>query len=117
MSEFSEWEAISKPVIGVSDKRIFRPPYLVLNNNVRTTAERSGYQIVMGESSGDAIPGITLEEIKTKTLSILTAWNEPKPCVLIFHDNRPTTYQSLGEIINNLQQQGFLLVHFDPSRL
>jgi hypothetical protein len=36
---------------------------------------------------------------------------------LIFHDNRPTTYQHLDEIVSNLQQQGFRLVHFDPKRL
>jgi peptidoglycan/xylan/chitin deacetylase (PgdA/CDA1 family) len=117
LGEFTEWEAISKPVIGALNMRFYRPPYFLLNTTVRETARRLGYQIVMGESVGDAIPGITVEMIKQKTQSILAAWSKPYPCLLIFHDNRPTTYQHLDEIVSNLQQQGFQLVHFDPKRL
>ncbi len=117
ISEFIEWETISKPVLGASDTKLFRPPYLVVTKNVRETAKRLGYQIVMGEPVGDTIPGITVNEIKQKTQSILAAWNKPYPCVLIFHDIRPATYEHLDEIVGNLQQQGFRLVHFDPKRL
>ncbi|MFZ2169932.1 MAG: polysaccharide deacetylase family protein [Methylococcaceae bacterium] len=117
LNEFAEWETISKLVLGVSNLHLFRPPYLILNANVRETAKRLGYQIVMGESVGDTIPGMTVARIKQKTQSILAAWSKPYPCLLIFHDNRPTTYRHLDEIISNLQQQGFRLVHFDPKRL
>jgi len=117
LSELAEWEDISKRVVGTSKMHLFRPPYLILNSNVRETTNRLGYQIVMGESVGDAIPGMTVEMIKQKTQSILEAWNKPYPCLLIFHDNRPATYLHLNEIISNLQQQGFRLVHFDPKRL
>jgi len=117
LNEFTEWEAISKLVLGTSTVHLFRPPYFILNKNVRETADRLGYQIVMGESVGDAIPGMTVDEIKQKTQHILAAWSKPYPCLLIFHDNRPTTYQHLDEIVSNLQQQGFQLVHFDPKRL
>jgi peptidoglycan-N-acetylglucosamine deacetylase len=115
--EFTEWEAISKRVLGASNMHLFRPPYLILNTSVRETAERLGYQIVMGELAGDAVPDITVDEIMQKTQSILAAWNRPYPCLLIFHDNRPTTYQHLDEIVSNLQHQGFQLVHFDAKRL
>ncbi|MGH8558514.1 MAG: polysaccharide deacetylase family protein [Methylococcales bacterium] len=115
--EITEWEAISKLVLGPSNRRMFRPPYFILDTNVRETAKRLGYQIVMGESVGDTKPGMTVDEIKQNTRSILEAWTKPYPCLLIFHDNRPTTYQHLDEIVSNLQHQGFRLVHFDPKRL
>ena len=117
LSEFTEWEAISKRIIGASNTRLFRPPYLIVTQNMRETASRLGYQIVMGEPVGDATPGITVDAIKEKTRSILAAWSKPYPCVLIFHDIRPVTYGHLYEIVSNLQQQGFRLVHFDPQRL
>jgi peptidoglycan/xylan/chitin deacetylase (PgdA/CDA1 family) len=117
LGEFTEWEAIFKRVLGASNMHLFRPPYLILNTNVRETANRLGYQIVMGDAAGDTIPGMTVDMIKQKTQSILAAWSRPYPCVLIFHDTRPITYQHLDEIISNLQQQGFRLVHFDAKRL
>jgi hypothetical protein len=61
----------------------------------------------MGELAGDAVPNMTVDEIMQKTQSILSAWKRPYPCLLIFHDNRPTTYQHLDEIVSNLQHQGF----------
>lgn len=117
LREFSEWEIIAEPVLGAANNRLFRPPYFILTATVRETATRLGYQIVMGESAGDAIPGITVDEVKQKTQAILAAWAKPYPCVLVFHDNRPTTYRHLDEIVSHLQQQGFRLVHFDPERL
>jgi len=116
-SEFAMWEATSTRVLGASSTRLFRPPYLILTKNVRETANRLGYQIVMGELVGDAIPYVTLDEIMKKTESILRAWSKPYPCVLIFHGNRPTTYEHLTEIVENLQQQGFALIDFAPERL
>ena len=117
LDEFTEWEDIYKRVLGSSNRRLFRPPYFIINKNVRETANRLGYQIVMGESVGDTTPEVTTEAIKQKTQSILAAWNKPYPCVLVFHVHRPTTYRHLDEIVSHLQQQGFRLVHFDPKRL
>ena len=117
LGEFTEWEAISKLALGASNMRLFRPPYFILNANVRETASRLGYQIVMGESVSDAIPGMTVDLIQQKTQSILAAWSKHYPCLLIFHDTRPTTYRHLDEIVSNLLQQGFRLVHPDPKRI
>lgn len=116
-AEFAKWETTSTRVLGVSSMRLFRPPYLILTKNVREAAKRLGYQVVLGELVGDAAPNVSLDEIIKETESILRAWKKPKPCVLIFHDNRPTTYQHLAEIVENLQQQGFVLVDFDPERI
>lgn len=117
LAEFTEWEAIHESVLGATEMRLFRPPYLILSTHVRETANRLGYQIVMGKSVGDSRPGATVAMIQQKTQSILAAWNKPHPCLLIFHDNRPVTYRHLVEIVGKLQQQGFRLVHFDPNRL
>ena len=117
LSEITEWEAISNRVLGASNTRLFRPPYFILTKNVLETTSRLGYQVVLGESVGDTIPGITVDEIKQKTQSILATWSKPYPCVLTFHDSRPATYGHLDEIVSNLQQQGFRLVHFNPKRL
>ena len=117
LREFTEWEAIAKPVLDEADPRLFRPPYFILTANLREIAERLNYRIVMGEAVGDAIPGMTVAAIKEKTQSILAAWSKPYPCVLLFHDSHPATYGHLHEIVSNLQQQGYSLVHFDPERL
>lgn len=117
LGEFTEWEAIVKPVLGTSNSHLFRPPYFLLNAIVRNTARQLGYRIVMGESVGDAIPDVTLLAIKAKAQSILMAWKKPYPCLLIFHENRPVTYMHLDEIVRNLQWLGFRLVHFDSKRL
>jgi peptidoglycan/xylan/chitin deacetylase (PgdA/CDA1 family) len=116
-AEFAMWEATSTRVLGASSTRLFRPPYLILTKNVRETANRLGYQLVMGELVGDTTPNVTLDEIMKGTESILQAWSKPYPCVLIFHDNRPTTYEHLTEIVESLQQQGFALIDFAPERL
>jgi peptidoglycan/xylan/chitin deacetylase (PgdA/CDA1 family) len=117
LNEFTEWEAVSKPVLGQLNPRMFRPPYLIVTESVRETARKLDYKIVMGEMAGDAIPGMEVEDIKKKTSSILAAWSKPYPCVLIFHDIFPVTYEHLYEIVSNLQKQGFSLVNFDTGRL
>lgn len=117
LKEFSEWEAIAKRVLGTANAHLFRPPYFIVSQNVRDTARQLGYQIVIGETVDDSMPGMTLSLIKLRTQSILSAWNKSKPCLLIFHDTRPTSYLNLSDIVSNLQQQGFRLVHFDPKRL
>ena len=89
----------------------------MLTDNIRETAKLLNYQIVMGETVGDAVPNVTLDEIITQTESIMRAWKKPYPCVLVFHDNRPTTYENLTKIVENLQQKGFALVDFDAERL
>ena len=117
LAEFSELESISKQVLGAANSHLFRPPYLILDSNIREIAAQLGYQIVLGELVGDAIPGITVAGVMDRTEAILAAWQKPYPCLLIFHDIRPTTYEHLDEIIENLQQHGFKLVHFDSKRL
>jgi hypothetical protein len=97
--------------------KLFRPPYFVHTDALRQTADALGYQIVMGESAGDAEPNMTLERLQRKAAAILAAWDKPWPCVLVFHDNRKLTSLHLAEIVTYLQQQGFELAHFDAARL
>jgi peptidoglycan/xylan/chitin deacetylase (PgdA/CDA1 family) len=116
-AELTQWEALALPVLGEQDVRLFRPPYLLRTKNLLATTDQMGYQVVMGMSAGDAAPLLTLNMIKAKTSALLRDWDKPYPCVLVFHDIRPLTYKHLDEIVTNLQQQGFQLVHFDPARL
>ena len=116
-AELTQWEALALPVLGEQKVRLFRPPYLVLTNKLRATAQQMDYQIVMGSSTGDTTPFLTLTMIKAKTAALLRNWDKPYPCVLVFHDIRPATYEHLDEIVSSLQQKGFQLVHFDPARL
>lgn len=115
--ELAQWEAIATPVLGEQDIQLFRPPYLILTKNLRAVAQQMDYQIVMGSSTGDTTPFLPLATVKAKTAALLSNWNKPYPCVLVFHDMRPATYEHLDEIIINLQRKGFRLVHFDPARL
>lgn len=117
LAEFTAWEAVATPVLGSLPVRLFRPPYFILTPQVQAVAERLGYQIVLGESVGDATPNMSVEMIKQQTTAILASWDQPYPCVLVFHDIQPATYGHLDEIVGHLQQQGFRLVHFDPARL
>jgi hypothetical protein len=97
--------------------RLFRPPYYILKENVRETANRLGYQTVMGESVGDAAPNVTLDEIISNSESTLRVWDKPYRCVLVFNDHSPTTDEHSAEIVETLQQQGFVLVDFEAEWL
>lgn len=116
-SELFQWEAAAGSVCGASFPRLFRPPYLIGSEIVCEIIRQAGYQMVMGEAIGDTTPHITVKQIKEKAKRILTAWNQPYPCVLIFHDTLPVTYRYLGEIVRYLQHRGFRLVHFNPVRV
>jgi peptidoglycan-N-acetylglucosamine deacetylase len=117
LAELTRWEDIATPIIGAPAERLFRPPYFINTATAREVAQRQGYQIVMGESAGDASPFASLATVMNRTTAILANWDKPYPCVLVFHDIRPATYEHLAEIVANLQQHGFQLVHFDPARL
>lgn len=116
-SELIEWEAIAQPVLGTINPRLFRPPYSVTTETEREVAAQLGYKIVLGEAVGDTLLGTEVQDIEERAQSILAAWHQPFPCVLIFHDIQPDTSAHLGEIVDELQRQGFRLVHFDPGRL
>ena len=104
--------------LGVTPTKIFRPSYMYNSPEVYDAAEQSGFDVVWGKYAGDSNPFITsAEAIKKKSLQILRSWKEDEPCVLIFHDNQPVTYNHIGEIIEYLQIKGFTLAHFDPQRI
>jgi hypothetical protein len=96
---------------------IFRSPYLYDDPGVRQGAAAAGYSTVWGELTHDTIPFVSVDTVKNNALEILKGWNKPEPCVLIFHDIRPATYDHIGEIVSFLQDQGFQLVHFDPGAI
>lgn len=117
LSELNEWETILLQITGNPGSRLFRPPYGIENIAISQAVNQLDYQIILGESVGDASPNASVETIKKKAKDILEGWHKPTPCVLIFHDIRPVTSDHLIEIIEHLQEGGFTLIHFDPDRL
>lgn len=117
LEEIAAWEKFAANLLDPAAPRLFRPPYLVDTPAVRQAAAEAGYQVVMGVSSGDAAPLATPYAIVERVSGILNKWDSAVPCVLVFHDTRPATQQSLAEIVGALQARGFHLVHFDPARL
>lgn len=115
--EISAWEEAARSALVHGGHKLLRPPYLVNTKNLRAAARARDYTVVPGISTGDSLPFADAAYVKQKALRILEAWNEPRPCVLVFHDIFPVTYTCIGEIVRFLQDKGFTLVHFDPTRI
>jgi peptidoglycan/xylan/chitin deacetylase (PgdA/CDA1 family) len=103
--------------MGTRPVKIFRPPYLQNRDSVKRAAMDLGFNIIRGETVGDSQPFVTIEEVNRTALAKLKEWDREEPCVLIFHDGRPTTYENLSNTLDFLQSQGFRLCHFDPENL
>jgi peptidoglycan/xylan/chitin deacetylase (PgdA/CDA1 family) len=119
-SEFVKDEIIScdrelAKSMGKMPLKIFRPPYLQNGDAVSGAASELGYKVILGETVGDSEPFITVEEVNRKALARLDNWDREEPCILIFHDGRPTTYENLSDTLDFLQSRGFRLCHFDPK--
>ena len=108
-------------VIGKTPLKIFRPPYVEDDRAIRDGARELGFQIVYGNSVGDTWwPQwfwVSVESLKKRAALQIRNWNKEGPCVLFFHDIIPITSDHIGEIIRYLLDQGFTLVHFDPSQI
>lgn len=118
-NEISQCDIEIENAINKTPLKIFRPPYLQHAQYpiIYEYVKELGFEIV-GGSIGDAPYGFGgVEGSKKKAKAILEKWEKDEPVVLIFHDNRPTTYDHIGEIISYLEDEGFALVHFDPNRI
>jgi peptidoglycan/xylan/chitin deacetylase (PgdA/CDA1 family) len=114
--EITAWEKLAQPLVDPNAPRLFRPPYLVNTAAVREAAAHTGYQLVLGTSSGDAAPFATPYSIVQGVAATLEKWDQSVPCTLIFHDTRTATQEHLADIVSALRARGFRLVHFDPAR-
>ena len=103
--------------MGARPTKIFRPPYLQNGDSVQRAAGELGFNVIWGETVGDSQPFVTVEEVNRKALAKLRKWDREEPCVLIFHDDRPTTYENISNTLDFLQTHGFRLCHFDPGSL
>jgi hypothetical protein len=119
IDEIRQCDAEIREAIGGTPLNIFRPPYLVGDEAVVNGAGASGFKVIRGELVGDTEPFVSIEDVKNNALEKLSNWRSEgqhrEPCVLIFHDIRPATYQGIGEIIQSLKEEGFHLVNFDPG--
>lgn len=114
LEELRAWEnALPFPY----SERLFRPPYLVATDPVFDAAFEAAYQVVLGEMVDDALPWAHPHIVKSKALRILEGHDEKTPALLVFHDIFAPTYNHLGEIVTWLEQQGYVLAHFDARRI
>ncbi len=94
--------------------RLFRAPYLLHTPTMTAAATQLGYQIVGGQTVGDATPGNGFRAVERQIRRILRAPGE-EPALLVFHDIRPVTARHLGVILERLQHEGHALRHFAPT--
>ena len=119
--EITACENEIRSALGVEPVKIFRPPYLFDNKIVREAASELGYKIITGIGPKDSRPFQSVNDIKEMIKDLVERHNtraspksHPEPAILIFHDDRPSS-QHISEIISYLQDNGFILVHFDPD--
>jgi peptidoglycan/xylan/chitin deacetylase (PgdA/CDA1 family) len=112
-------DPISRPL-----DMVFRPPYFAYNPAVERATRSLGFKIIMGAGGGrrsavDASWWISsVEDIEQNATDLILNWKGNEPCVLVFHDASPITPYNIAEIIRYLrEEQGFTLVHFDPTRI
>jgi peptidoglycan/xylan/chitin deacetylase (PgdA/CDA1 family) len=124
--ELQAWETIAheaaeqypNPSPWNDQPRLFRTPYLADTPELTRVAQALGYQIIGGETVGDASPEHTVQDVLKRVLNLMESpKNDKAPVVLIFHDILPLTVNHLGDVIDCLLAQGYSLQHFDPDRL
>lgn len=115
------WEEEIYQALGRKPERIIRKRYFERGSRFEKEVESLGARICGGELSFD-FRAASVEMVKTKTKEILEGWNtrenpqlHPYPAILIFHEFPQVTFDHIGEIISYLQDQGFMLVNFDPE--
>ena len=104
-----------RSALGEEPAKFFRPPHLSDWPFVWAAADNLGYTIIGGELVSDWLTG-DVSLIKLNALLALGNWSRPEPCILIFHDNGPSTADNIREILEYLISQGYRLVDFDPYR-
>jgi len=125
-------------VLDPDPEKIFRPPYwgrrqTVLgygpyNANVGTAAANQGYQIIWGTSGFGEIdfiwPPEDWEDIADNTITYLKdKWNtkaqpllKDKPAILCYHEHFDPIPGHMSDIVQRIQNKGFLLHQFNPSK-
>ena len=115
------WEKEIFQALGRKPERIIRKRYFKKGSRFEKEVQSLGAGICGGELSFD-FRAASVQMVKSKTKEILEGWNtrenpqlRPYPAILIFHEFPEVTYAHIGEIISYLQDQGFILVNFNPE--
>ncbi len=115
------WEKEIYLALGRKPERIIRKRLKTGGQRFERDLEKLGARVCGGELTFD-FRAASAEMLKSRSLQILEQWNtrqnpqlHPYPAILIFHEFPDVTYDHIGEIISHLQDQGFVLVHFDPQ--
>jgi peptidoglycan/xylan/chitin deacetylase (PgdA/CDA1 family) len=103
---------------------LFRCPYLYDKDRaeVGAVADLMGLKVIGGQLVGDTWQSLT--EVKENAVRALSG-DSTYPVVLIMHPEiadssgmqRPSTYGHVKEIVIYLENKGFVLAHFDPTRV
>ena len=95
-------------------KKIFRPPYGILNPLLKRKLQKNGYQIAMFDIVGnDWEENITADKIANKVISKLK-----DGAIIVLHDgfghhdagNRSKTVEALPKIIKKVRRLGYKFV-------
>lgn len=124
-TEIQAWEAIAEstverataPLPRHAAPPLFRTPYLAHTPVLTRVVQSLGYRMIGGHTVGDAVPEHSLSDVLKRVLRLMENARGDIPVVLIFHDILPLTVHHLGDIIDQLLAQGYVLRHFDPTRL
>jgi peptidoglycan/xylan/chitin deacetylase (PgdA/CDA1 family) len=118
-----EWEDEVYQVLGTRPERIIRKRYKTGGRKFEMELDRLGARICGGELTFD-FRALSEGMVVKKALEILQTWNtrenpqlHPYPAILIFHEFPEVTYDHVREIVSQLQDEGFVLVNFDPQKI
>ncbi len=118
-----EWEEEFYRVLGTKPERIIRKRYKTGGRRFEMELDRLGAKVCGGELTFD-FRALSKGMVVKKSLEILQAWNtrenpqlHPYPAILIFHEFPEVTYDHVREIVSQLQDEGFVLVNFDPQEI
>ncbi len=114
---------------GIPALHYFRAPYLALTRPldgeevVRTGAHNRGYELVWGSTHEDwETPRDQWQAVAADIVNHMKKWNTKanprhrnKPNIVILHDAGPPTARHLGEIVEYVRENGFVLADFDPE--
>jgi peptidoglycan/xylan/chitin deacetylase (PgdA/CDA1 family) len=121
--EILAWEKEIYLATGKKPERIIRNRYREVGPRLRMELDKLHARICGGELTFDFRAEYEGMVVK-KATEILDDWNtrenpqlHPYPAILIFHEFPEVTYDHLGEIISSLQNEGFILVDFDPEKI
>ena len=106
LGELRRTEDKIREVAGVSTKPYFRPPYGDYDSRVNKIAFEEGYEYNVLWY----VDGLGWEGRSTRYTINVTLENAFNGAIYLYHTDNPTEYRALEEIIDGLEERGFLML-------